>query len=231
MAHGNHSIRIPGTATVTHRRASIAVAAAAALAGTIPAQAHPHVFAEARLEVTVTEAGTIDRLRHVWRFDELFSSTVQFEFDADNSGELEIAELEQVAEVVSGSIAEFGYFQSLTVDNREIAIAEVTDMRVNMVDGQLLILFTAQPMKPVALADNPSIAVYDPTFYTAIDFYDEANMVLIDAPAGCSHEMVVPDPDEAIAANQDSLTESFFNDPEGNDWSKIFATRMEVRCT
>lgn len=216
---------------MTHKRALIAVATAAALAGSAPAFAHPHVFAEARLEVTVTDAGTIDRLRHVWRFDELFSSTVQFEFDADGSGELEIAELEQVAQVVSGSIAEFGYFQSVTVDNREIALAEVTDMRVNMIDGQLLVLFTSRPMKPVALADNPSIAVYDPTFYTAIDFYDEANMVLIDAPAGCSHAMVVPDPDEAVAANQGSLTESFFNDPEGNDWSRIFATRMEVRCT
>ena len=56
-------------------------------------------------------------------------------------------------------------------------------------------------------------------------------MVLIDAPEGCGHQMVIPDPEEAIAQNQDSLTEAFFNDPEGNDWSKIFATRMEVRCT
>ena len=39
------------------------------------------------------------------------------------------------------------------------------------------------------------------------------------------------DPDEAIAQNQDTLTEAFFNEPDGNDWSKIFATRMEVRCS
>nr|WP_281004529.1 DUF1007 family protein [Oceaniradius stylonematis] len=43
--------------------------------------------------------------------------------------------------------------------------------------------------------------------------------------------MVIPDPDEAIAQNQDTLTEAFFNEPDGNDWSKIFATRMEVRCS
>lgn len=209
----------------------IALSVLAICATAQPAVAHPHVFAEARLEVTATADGMIDRLRHVWRFDDLFSSTVLYEFDTDNSGVLDVAELEEVAGVVSTSIAEFGYFQSVTVDDTEIAVAEVTDMRVDMVDGQLLILFTSQPLRPVALADNPSIAVYDPTFYTAIDFYDEANMVLVDAPAGCNHDMVIPDPDEAIAQNQDSLTDAFFNDPEGNDWSKIFATRMEVRCT
>lgn len=208
----------------------MAFAVAASLAAPAAARAHPHVFAEARLEVTVTPKGMIDRLRHVWRFDDLFSSTVLFEFDADGSGELEIPELEQVAQIISTSIADFGYFQAVTVGGREIAVAEVTDMRVDMVDGQLLILFTSQPVQPVALADNPSISVYDPTFYTAIDFYDEANMVLVGAPDGCGHRMVVPDPDEAIAANQDSLTEAFFSDPEGNDWSRIFATRMEVRC-
>ena len=210
---------------------SIALSVLAICATAQPAAAHPHVFAEARLEVMATADGMIDRLRHVWRFDDLFSSTVLYEFDTDNSGVLDVAELEEVAGVVSTSIAEFGYFQSVTVDDTEIAVAEVTDMRVDMVDGQLLILFTSQPLRPVALADNPSIAVYDPTFYTAIDFYDEANMVLVDAPAGCNHDMVIPDPDGAIAQNQDSLTDAFFNDPEGNDWSKIFATRMEVRCT
>lgn len=195
------------------------------------AHAHPHVFAEARLEVTVTPQGMVDRLRHVWRFDDLFSSTVLFEFDTDSSGALEIEELEQVAEVIVTSIAEFGYFQSVTVGTKEIAIAEVTDLRVDMVDNQMLVLFTSQPSEPVALADNPSFAVYDPTFYTAIDFYEDENMVLIGAPAGCGHQMVIPDPDEAIAQNQDTLTEAFFNEPDGNDWSKIFATRMEVRCS
>ncbi|WP_306120983.1 DUF1007 family protein [Roseitalea sp. MMSF_3504] len=214
------------------KAAKRALLAACAMAGlTASADTHPHVFAEARLEVTATPDGMVDRLRHVWRFDPVFSSTVLFEFDADGSNALEVDELEEVARTVSGSIAEFGYFQSVTVEGKDVAVAEVTDMRVDMIDGQLLILFTSQPVTAVALADNPSIAVYDPTFYTAIDFYDEANMVLIDAPAGCSHQMVIPDPDEAIAQNQDTLTEAFFNDPEGNDWSKIFATRMEVSCT
>ena len=195
-----------------------------------PALAHPHVFAEARLEVTGTGDGHVDRLRHVWRFDELFSATVLLEFDMDASGALELEELEKVASVITTSIAEFGYFQSIRVGDREVTVARVDDLRVDMVDGQMLVLFTSQPAEQVAFSDNPHFAVYDPTFYTAIEFLSDNEMVIIDPPDGCSARMVVPDPDEAIAANQDSLTEAFFNEPEGNDLSRIFATRMEVTC-
>ncbi|TJX10754.1 MAG: DUF1007 domain-containing protein, partial [Mesorhizobium sp.] len=38
-------------------------------------------------------------------------------------------------------------------------------------------------------------------------------------------------PDEAIAENQKTLTEAFFNDPTGTDMSKIFATKLELNCS
>ena len=53
----------------------------ALLASTVPASVHPHVFAEARLDVVVNPDGTVKSLRHLWRFDDLFSSTVLVEFD------------------------------------------------------------------------------------------------------------------------------------------------------
>ena len=45
------------------------------------AAAHPHVFAEARLEVVLNPDRTVKSLRNLWRFDEVFSSTVLMEFD------------------------------------------------------------------------------------------------------------------------------------------------------
>ena len=44
------------------------------LASTVPASVHPHVFAEARLDVVVNPDQTVKSLRHLWRFDDLFSS-------------------------------------------------------------------------------------------------------------------------------------------------------------
>ena len=55
-------------------------------------------------------------------------------------------------------------------------------------------------------------------------------MVVTGLPDGCTRSVIRPDPEEAIAANQQTLTEEFFADPGGNDMSKMFATRLELTC-
>ncbi|MEM1376357.1 MAG: DUF1007 family protein [Pseudomonadota bacterium] len=194
------------------------------------AHAHPHVFAEARLDVVSTDDGLLDELRHVWRFDELFTSTVIFEFDTNSDNELDGGELAEVANVVTNSIADFNYFQSVSVGGEEFEIAPVNDLVVDVVDGQLIMIFTSRTSLPVSMADNPSFSIYDPTFYTSIEFYTDGDMQMVNAPSGCGFDKVIPDPEEAIAQNQQSLTDAWFTDPEGNDLSRIFATRMEVTC-
>ncbi|MEM8539537.1 MAG: DUF1007 family protein [Pseudomonadota bacterium] len=195
------------------------------------ASAHPHVFAQARMELQATPDGLIDQLNHVWRFDELFTATVILEFDADQNGELGDAELDEVANIIAGSIADFNYFQNLEVKGKDVGFERVEEMIVGVEDGQLLVLFATVPDAPVKLMDEPKIGIFDPTFYTAIEFYSERDMVIIDAPKGCAHAMVIPDPDEAIAENSQSLTEAFYDPNDTNDMSKILATRMEVSCS
>ena len=84
-------------------------AAAALLAGLVPtaALAHPHVFADARLELTIAPDGTVQQLAHVWRFDDVFSSTVLMEFDKNGDLQLDKNELIDLGHVINGSIAEF----------------------------------------------------------------------------------------------------------------------------
>jgi ABC-type uncharacterized transport system substrate-binding protein len=210
--------------------ASVILITASLLGLTGAAGAHPHVFAEARLEVAVAPDGNVEIMRHVWRFDDVFSSTVLLEFDADTDNLLEDPELEEVASVVTDSLAEFNYFQTILVGGKSIDVEPVKDMKALFQDGQLILFFTTHPVKPVNIKSSPSFGVYDPTFYTAIDFTDDSQMVLEGAPANCSHKMVVPDPDEALAQNQATLTDAFFNDPQATVWSKLLATRMEVTC-
>lgn len=201
------------------------------VAGTNAATTHPHVFAEARLELQAATDGTIKELRHVWRFDPLFTSTVVLEFDDDGDLKLSGDELDNVANTVASSIADFNYFQNIEVRGQDVPLKKVTEMEISIEDEQLLILFATVPALPVTLVSEPSIGVFDPTFYTAIEFYNESDMVLIDAPDGCAHKMIIPDPDEAIAQNEQSLTEAFFDPADENDFSKILATRMEVSCS
>ena len=204
---------------------------AAFLAGlATPAAAHPHVFAEASLDIAVDPQGNVEALRHVWRFDDLFSSTVLIEFDTNADLTLDADELEAVGKVIHESLAEFGYFQFVTLDGRDVEMRAPERIVADFQDSQLIILFESRPAGPMRLAGTAAFGVYDPTFYTAIDFDEDDNMTVSGLPAACARAVVRPDPDEAIAMNQQSLTDAFFEDPSSNDMSKIFATRLELTC-
>ncbi|MER9868834.1 DUF1007 family protein [Mesorhizobium sp. M0136] len=204
--------------------------AALLLASTAAANAHPHVFAEAKLDLTVDPDKTVKSLRHLWRFDDLFSSTVLMEFDKNSDLVLDAKELDEVALTVHASLAEYNYFQMVTLNGKDVTMAPPPKFSVSYENDQLVVQFETQPKDPLALAGKVSIGVYDPTFYTAIDFTDDDKLAVAGLPQGCSRSVVRPDPDTAIAQNQKSLTDAFFSDPTGTDLGKIFATRLELTC-
>jgi ABC-type uncharacterized transport system substrate-binding protein len=200
---------------------------------TLPATAfaHPHIFAEARLEVETTENGRVSELRHVWRFDEVFSSSVMLDFDRNGDLVLDNSELASISEVVTDSLSDFDYYTSLTIDGADGSISLPEPIKVSFQDGQLLMFFAVLPKEPLPLDGTIAVGVYDPTMYAAIEFMTDDDMMVTGASAGkCSTRIVRPDPDEVIAQNQGSLTEAFFSDPTGNDISKLFATRLELDC-
>jgi len=194
------------------------------------ANAHPHVFAEARLEVVIGNNGDVEALRHIWRFDELFSSTVLLEFDANANLKLEPEELEAVGEVVRDSLADFNYYTALTQDGKDIPLDTPNRINVDFQDQQLLMFFTISPAETMPLKGTLTFGAYDPTMYAALDFLSDDDLVIEGSAKGCRHAVVRPDPDEVLAQNQQTLTEAFFNDPGGNDFSKFFATRLELTC-
>lgn len=207
-----------------------AASLAAALAWATPAWVHPHVFAEASLEVKLDGATAVHSLRHVWRFDDLFSSTVLVEFDKNQDLKLDEAELQDVANTIFSSLAEFDYFQLVTAQGKSVVMKPPEHLIASFENNQLVVFFESQPAEPLKLAGKVDFGVYDPTFYTAIDFTEDTNLVVEGLPAACKRQVIRPDPDEAIAQNQQTLTEDFFNNPGGNDLGSIFATRLELDC-
>lgn len=196
-----------------------------------PALAHPHIFAEARLEVETSADGQIEELRNVWRFDEVFSSTVVFEFDANKNLELDPDELVKVGETVRNSLASFDYYTNIVDDGEDIGVVPPEMIAVDYREGQLLMIFAVRPATPMPLEGTLSVGIYDPTMFAAIDFAEDSDLVVTGESADlCTRRIVRPDPDEVIAENQASLTEAFFSDPSGNDISKLFATRIELDC-
>jgi ABC-type uncharacterized transport system substrate-binding protein len=205
--------------------------AGAALAAPAVSLAHPHIFAEARLEVVAGQDGTVSELRNVWRFDEMFSASVVMDFDKNSNAELDPDELAEVGKTVLESLEEFSYYTTITEDGKTVKVGKPDAINVDYKDGQLLMFFTVKPGEVMPLKGKLTFGVYDPTMYAAMDFASDDDLVAIgDKFAACTRTVIRPDPDEVLAQNQDSLTEAFFNDPAGTDMSKLFATRLEMTC-
>ncbi|MFB2550278.1 DUF1007 family protein [Ensifer soli] len=195
------------------------------------AAAHPHIFAEARLEVVSGDDGAVSELRNVWRFDDMFSASVVLEFDKNANATLDPDELAEVGHTVLESLAEYNYYTTISENGKSIKVAKPDQIVVDYKDGQLLMMFSVKPAEPMPLKGKLSFGVYDPTLYTAVDFPTDDDLAVSGATiAACTRHVVRPDPDEVIAENQASLTDAFFNDPTGTDMSKLFATRMELSC-
>ena len=196
-----------------------------------PVSAHPHVFAEARLEVETAADGKIVELRNVWRFDEVFSASVVIDFDTNNNLVMEPDELEKVGAIVKESLEEYGYYTNLTENGRDIGVQPPDRMVADFQDGQLLLIFAVRPSEPMALSGKLSVGVYDPTMYAAIDFPTDGDLSVTGASADkCETKVVRPDPDQIIAENEQSLTEAFYETTGNNDLSKLLATRIELTC-
>lgn len=212
-------------------RKTATLAAIASLAMPAVADAHPHIFVEARLEVVANPDGTIKELRNVWRFDEVFSSSVLLDFDKNANLKLDPEELAAVGKTVKQSLADFDYYTNITQDGKQIEIAPPDVINVDFKQGQLLMFFAIKPKETMQMKGDMTFGVWDPTLYTSIDFATDKDIVLMgDNINACKHQVVRPNPDQVISQNQKTLTDAFFNDPTGTNMQKLFATRVEVTC-
>jgi ABC-type uncharacterized transport system substrate-binding protein len=195
------------------------------------ADAHPHVFADARLEIVAAPNGTIGELHNIWRFDEVFSSSVLMDFDKNTNLKLDPDELAEIGKTVLASLEEFSYYTTLTLNGKPIPVSKPEAIHVDYKDGQLLMFFAIKPAASMPLKGTLTFGIYDPTLYASLDFPSDKDVVMMGDFKGCKGAVVRPDPDQVIAENKSKLTDAFFNDPMGTDMSKLFATRMEITCS
>lgn len=209
----------------------LAMAGLATLLSPALAAAHPHIFAEARLEIVSDDKGEIGELRNVWRFDEMFSASVVLDFDKNSNATLDPDELAEVGQTVLESLAEYNYYTTILDNGKTVKVNRPDSIAVDYKDNQLLMIFAVKPAEAMPLKGKLSFGVYDPTMYTAMDFPTDDDLAVVgEKIEACNRQVVRPDPDEVLAENKDALTDAFWNDPTGTDMSKLFATRIEITC-
>ena len=197
----------------------------------VAAQAHPHIFAEARMEIVEGPGKTVQEVRNIWRFDEMFSASVVLDYDKNSDLKLDEGELAEIGSTVLESLADYSYYTFVTAGGKAVDFGKPEAIHVTYENQQIMMFFSMKPKNPMLLKGAMTFGAWDPTMYTAIDFAKDSDLVTKGKDLNaCKHRVVRPDPDEVLAQNQSNLTDAFFNDPTGTDMSKMFATRIEFKC-
>ncbi|MEP3279324.1 MAG: DUF1007 family protein [Stappiaceae bacterium] len=204
------------------------------MAATSVAQAHPHVFVEARSELVFDDQKRIEAVRHIWRFDDAFTAFAIQGLDEDGDGTLTQEELQPLAEVNVESLKEYDYFTALFVGQAEVAFSDPTEYWLDFSDGRLTLFYTLPLEAPILMdGQEAEFQVYDPTYFVAFEMTETDPFVLVDAGSSC--QMHVERPDELEEGTAQALAQipSSVRDlpKQFLDVTQTLANTAKVSCT
>ena len=153
------------------------------------ALAHPHVWVTVETEVLYGANHEITGLRNKWTFDEMYTAFAVQGLDKDGDGKYSRDELQPLAEVNINALKDFGLYTYPKLGEKMLERKDAIDYWLEYADGSLTLHLTLPLVEPVAPENvkDFSFGVYDPTFYVAFSYPEEAPVRLASgAPAGCS---------------------------------------------
>ncbi len=215
---------------ILKRAKIIGTSLALLLGSTLLPNAHPHVFVEANMELVINDKGQFTELRHVWRFDELFSSTLILDYDADSSGELDEKEIAEITKTIHSSISEYDFYTAMRSGKEVINFYEPEKLNAYMEDNQMIMFFSLEPENPHDFKKAPlKISASDTSYYVAFEFAQK-NIILKENSDACTAKVTVPNYDELYASDSDTLTEAYFSNPEKPELGDEFFSWAEITC-
>lgn len=182
--------------TVARRLALTGVAALAWSVASV-AQAHPHMWIDARATFVFDDAGRLAALTQRWLFDDMFSPYALQGLKKNKDGSYAAATLKSMADDWVQALGDpvSHYFTTVNVDGKAVKYAAPRDARVDWSNKskRLSLTFTLPLAEPVSLAGRTAkIDIFDPTYFVAYGFDEKDAINLTKAPAQCTSHYTKP---------------------------------------
>jgi ABC-type uncharacterized transport system substrate-binding protein len=163
----------------------------------LPAAAHPHVFADGLVVLSVDATHELTAVKNEWTFDAPFSAFAVTGLDKNHDGKLDASELKPLAETSMKSLADYHFFTWVTRKGVEIELSPPRDYSYRFAGGRLTLIFTMPLKTPAPVNDDLKIEVYDPEYFVAYSFPDHGAAEVKGGPSGCRATFVPPKPLDA----------------------------------
>lgn len=197
---------------------------------------HPHVWADMRSQLVISDTGLVTGVRVQWTTDKVYAKDALDGFKAKPDGSYEAADLEKLTNENLDALSGYGYFIFFRFNGAVQRITKPIDglQTYNVKDGRLTLLFTVPLETPLDPHSGAVILkVYDPEFF--IDFeYIADKPLLISKPLaqGCKAELKPATTDAQINQTKQMLStkDKTWKPENGEDFGGLFAQPVEVKC-
>jgi ABC-type uncharacterized transport system substrate-binding protein len=209
---------------------SAAFTAAVLLGSPHRAWPHPHVWIDAIVELMLDDRHRLAAIRVYWAFDEIYSVIALEEVGVEGDEKVAPDKLALLAKKILKDTEKYGYFTHLKVNGQLVSQQVPREETLYYINHRLLMHFLlplASPADP--RADKVSFAMYDPSYYTAIDFVAK-DPVRVNGclPHGCMIRITEAerDPGDMVPP-----PESFFQHLDPSiDYGAQFARWVHISC-
>ncbi len=192
-----------------------------------PALAHPHVWVTMTVEIVFAPDGSATGMRHVWTFDDMYSTFATQDLAAKVKGQFTREELAPLAEVNIVSLKEYDYFTNAMANGQKLAFANAVDYWLEFKNSMLILYFTMPFTTPVRTG-NLKIEIFDPEYFVDFSFAEKDPVALAGAPEQC--KLTVLRPGDASAPQVQRLPDAAANQRDPSNYGAQFASRIAVEC-
>ncbi|ACL56051.1 DUF1007 family protein [Methylobacterium nodulans] len=156
------------------------------------AEAHPHVWVQARSEVVLDEARNLVGMRVSWTFDPDYSAFAVLNLDSKRDGVPDPDKLATLARERVAALAETGYFVQAKLNGRPLAFSPPGDARAEYRDGRLTLSFTLAPLASPGAVRTLVVTTSDPDFYVAFGLAPGPEAVRLAGSPACLLKVTHP---------------------------------------
>lgn len=198
------------------------------------AAAHPHVFIDAGLEVTIDDTGQLTHVKVTWAYDAFYSLLVASDMglDKDGDGILTAAEEAKLAGFDAKWAPGYNGDMIVRLDGQALKMSGPVRSTAQMIEGQIVTTHLREVTgTPVLGGDSLSLKVFDETYYTAFQL---TLPVTLNGGQACTISRQEPDIDGELARMQAMLlsidADADLEEMDIPMMGEAFATEILIRC-
>ena len=159
--------------------------AAGLILSTGVAQAHPHIWIDAKARIVFNDQGELTSIANTWTFDEAFSIWQIQGLDTNSDGVTSSEEMQDLADENLKGLAEYKFYTLAGEGDGTVPMAAMDDGKFVFQNNRSTFTFGIEPQSPYRIKGKFELAIADPEYYVAITFADPSDVELVNAPAGC----------------------------------------------